>query len=220
VDNEALGYQALNANTTGSENLAMGYQSMAANTAGSQNVAVGNYTLQNNLSGSNNTAVGIGAGVSLTGGDNNTMIGKDAQVPNASGSNQIRIGNSSITYAGVQVAWTITSDSRYKSGIENSELGLDFINTLRPVSYVRKNDRQQKEEFGFIAQEVEDALKQAGVDNTGIITKDDGGLYSMRYNDLLAPMVKAIQEQQQQIKLLQQEIASLKKKEKKGHRHS
>jgi hypothetical protein len=180
---------------------------------------VGNYSLQNSIAASNNTAVGIGAGLDLNSGDNNILIGYNAQVPNANGSNQVRIGNGSITYAGVQVPWTITSDSRYKSAIENSELGLDFINTLRPVSYVRNSDQNKKEEFGFIAQEVELALKEAGADNSGIITKDDSGLYSMRYNDLLAPMVKAIQEQQEQIKLLQQEIASLKKKEKKGHRH-
>ena len=32
-----------------------------------------------------------------------------------------------------------------------------------------------------------------------MITKDDKGMYSVRYNDLIAPMVKAIQEQQMQI---------------------
>jgi serine phosphatase RsbU (regulator of sigma subunit) len=37
-------------------------------------------------------------------------------------------------------------------------------------------------------------LKETGTENTGMITKTDEGMYELRYNDLLAPMVKAIQE--------------------------
>ena len=37
-------------------------------------------------------------------------------------------------------------------------------------------------------------LKKSGTDNTGMINIDDKGMYELRYNDLLAPMVKAIQE--------------------------
>jgi hypothetical protein len=59
---------------------------------------------------------------------------------------------------------------------------------------------------------VEEALNKAGATNNGIITKDDAGMYSVRYNDFIAPMVKAIQEQQQLIELLQKEIEALKRK--------
>ena len=124
----------------------------------------------------------------------------------------MRIGNTAVTYAGVQVAWTVTSDKRWKSNIENSNLGLDFITKLRPVSYYRNNDDSKKLEYGFIAQELDATLNHAGVTNNGIISKDDAGMYSVRYNDLLAPMVKAIQEQQLMIKELQKEIETLKKK--------
>jgi hypothetical protein len=82
---------------------------------------------------------------------------------------------------------------------------LDFIKALRSVSYYRNNDESKKTEYGFIAQEVAETLTKAGANNNGIITKDDAGMLSMRYNDLIAPMVKAIQEQQEQIKLLQQQ---------------
>ena len=44
--------------------------------------------------------------------------------------------------------------------------------------------------------EVEETLKSLGVANTGMVSKDDKGMYSVRYNDLLAPMVKALQEQE------------------------
>jgi len=94
----------------------------------------------------------------------------------------------------VQVAWTITSDRRLKSNIGNSNLGLNFISKLRPVSYTRNNDQQQKTEYGLIAQEIEEALKEEGVNNPAMITVTDEGNYELRYNDLLAPMIKAIQE--------------------------
>jgi len=93
------------------------------------------------------------------------------------------------------VAWTITSDRRWKENIQPSNLGLNFINDLNPVFYTRKNDETKKVEYGIIAQELEATLIKFGANtNNGIITKDDEGMYSVRYNDLLAPMIKAIQE--------------------------
>jgi hypothetical protein len=115
-------------------------------------------------------------------------------VPSGLLSNQVRIGNSSISYAGIQVAWTITSDRRWKQNILPSKLGLGFISKLNPVSYTRINDEKQKTEYGLIAQEIEEVLKEEGVDNSAMITVTDEGNYELRYNDLLAPMIKAIQE--------------------------
>ena len=122
------------------------------------------------------------------------MIGYDAQVSNPTGNNQVRIGNADISDAEVEVSWTITSDRRSKSNIQNSNLGLEFINKLKPVSYFRKNDERKRTEYGFIAQEVEKLLNEFEVENTGMITVSDSGLYSMRYDDLFAPVVKAVQE--------------------------
>jgi hypothetical protein len=130
-------------------------------------------------------------------------------VPNATGNDQVRIGNANITFAGVQVAWTIGSDSRWKEDIKNSELGLDFIMKLHPVSYYRKSDENKNTEYGFIGQEVEETLNSSGAINNSIIKIDDLGFYSVRYNDLIAPMVKAIQEQQKIIEKLQKRIELL-----------
>ena len=192
--NSALGNQSLYSNTTGARNSAFGIYSLYSSTTGNNNSAFGYYSLSQNTTGAQNTALGYFAGNGITTGSNNITIGYDAQVPSGTSSNQVRIGNTSITYAGIQVAWTITSDKRLKSGIQNSDLSLNFINKLRPVSYFRNNDESQRTEYGFIAQEVEEVLEQSGANNTGMITIDDNGLYELRYNDLLAPMVKAIQE--------------------------
>ena len=214
--NVAVGFEALRGGSTnallntGNGNTALGYQALRANTTGSSNTASGNQALFANTGGSYNTASGESAGNNITTGSNNTAIGYNAQVPTETADNQVRIGNTAVTYAGVQVAWTTTSDKRWKSDIKQSALGLDFIKSLNPVSYVRNNDEKKKTEYGFIAQELEIALNKASAANNGIISKDDAGMYSVRYNDLLAPMVKAIQEQQAQIDEQKKQIEELK----------
>lgn len=208
--NIAIGDNALFGNTTGDNNIANGSSALGSNTIGDDNTANGYFALFSNSTGNKNTASGMYALYNNTTGVNNTGIGYDAQVPSASGSNQVRIGNTFVTYAGVEVAWTITSDRRRKVGITTTSLGLDFIKTLNPVSYYRSNDEKKRTEYGFIAQEMEEALNKAGATNNGIITKDDAGMYSMRYNDLIAPMVKAIQEQQLLIDDLKKENAAIK----------
>jgi trimeric autotransporter adhesin len=45
-----------------------------------------------------------------------------------------------------------------------------------------------------------------------MISKDDKGMYSIRYNDLVAPMVKAIQEQQAIITSLEDKLLLLEKR--------
>ena len=72
--------------------------------------------------------------------------------------------------------------------------GLDFINELRPVSYVRKNSPTQKEEYGFIAQDVEQVFAAHSDTRQGMLTKTDAGFLELRYNDFIAPIVRAIQE--------------------------
>ena len=110
-----------------------------------------------------------------------------------------------------QVAWTLSSDQRFKNNIKDSELGLQFLQTLRPVSYLRTNDTQTKTEYGFIAQELETAFVKAGQPNNGVISRDDSGILGVRYNDFISISVKAIQEQQQQIETLQLSNAELQK---------
>ncbi|MCO5232059.1 MAG: tail fiber domain-containing protein [Chitinophagales bacterium] len=192
-NNTAIGLMALYS-SVGDNNTAVGMSALSNTLSGTYNVATGVSALTSNTSGSYNTAMGYNALSTLSTGSNNIGIGYYAEVPYGTASNQVRIGNSAITYAGVQVAWTITSDRRWKENIQSSPLGLAFVNTLKPVAYTRKNDEHHRPEYGLIAQEVEEALINAGVSTEGIITKDDKGMYSLRYNDFIAPIVKSIQE--------------------------
>ena len=211
--NTACGSGALQFNTTGYGNTASGFGALNANVTGNYNTASGVSALNNNVTGNYNTTFGYGAGGAITTGSNNIAIGYFAQVPSQTNSNQIRIGNTSITYAGVQVAWSLTSDKRWKSDIQPSNLGLAFISKLKPVSYTRNYDDSKKREYGFIAQDLEETLNASGASDNGIISKDDAGMYSVRYNDLMSPMVKAIQEQQTMIQEQQVLIKAMKQEQ-------
>lgn len=191
--NSAFGHRALYNNLTGFYNNAFGYNALY-NCTGKGNAAFGSRSLSQVTTGNYNTGIGLDAGSFITTGSDNVVVGNFAQVPSITGNNQVRIGYTGITYAGIQVAWTITSDINWKDNITSSGLGLGFISKLKPVSYIRKNDEKERTEYGFIAQDIEKVLEESGVENSGMITVDDEGRYELRYNDLLAPMVKAIQE--------------------------
>ena len=60
--------------------------------------------------------------------------------------------------------------------------------------------------MGFIAQDVQTVLRDLGYDDQGFLTKDDQGKMSLRYNDLIAVLTKAIQEQQQIIDLQKNQL--------------
>ncbi len=194
--NTANGYHALNNNTSGNNNTSMGYFALNDNTTGIQNTANGNEALRLNTNGYNNTASGYQALDQNTTGHNNTAIGYDAQVTGSKASNQVRIGNTAITYAGIQVDWSITSDQRWKDNIRNLPYGLDMVMQLKPVDYTRKNNDKKTREMGFVAQDLEALLAKVGYTDQGLLTEDDNGYLSVRYNDLIALLTKALQEQQ------------------------
>lgn len=221
IDNTAVGRRALFQATSGQMNTAIGSGSMeqgntSFNTAvgqralfsatGNSNVAIGYQAAQFHNAG--NGCVVIGYQAWAQGYTNSIAIGYQAA---ATQSNHIRMGNAAITLATTSASWTVVSDGRKKSNIMDSPLGLDFVKTLRPVSYYKNNDDQKKTEYGFIAQEVEIAFNKVGDTNNGVVHIDPDGNYGLRYNDLLPITVKAVQEQQQMIEELQKRNAELEK---------
>jgi hypothetical protein len=124
-----------------------------------------------------------------------------------------------------------TSDQRAKTDISNATLGSDFIKSLRPVSYKwiegGKRDTGERDEdnnyiyesvsgtrthWGFIAQEVKQAVDDAGVDFGGwvLTDKDDpDSQQALRYDQFIAPLTKALQEALAEIKLLKAKVAAL-----------
>jgi len=124
-------------------------------------------------------------------------------------SNKVRIGSTAVTVIEGQVGWSFPSDIRLKKDVEDIGQGLDFVKALRPVQY-RLKDGNERIDFGFIAQDIETLL---GTDyNVLGIGGDAERNLSLRYTDFIAPMVKAIQEQQVMIEQLKAEIGELKRR--------
>jgi hypothetical protein len=101
------------------------------------------------------------------------------------GSNQ-----GTLSSAGV---WTDASDISIKKDIKDIEYGLDAVLKLKPRSYKMKQD--DLEQIGFIAQEVEEVIKE-------LVTTDNKDMKGLSYGQLTAVLTKAIQEQQAQIEEL------------------
>ena len=106
---------------------------------------------------------------------------------------------------------TLTSDKRLKNHIADLPLGIDFINKLRPVEYIRNNNAEQTKEWGVVAQELHQTLSDIGYKDAGIVTIDPTPekFMAVRYNDLIAPMIKAAQEQNKTILEQNKTIVSL-----------
>lgn len=101
-------------------------------------------------------------------------------------------------------AENVDSDLRYKTNIEKSDLGLDFILKLNPVKYNKHNAKEK--EYGLIAQQVKVLLKG---DESLLHHDSEIDRYSLAYSQLIAPLIKAVQEQQATIETLKLKVAEL-----------
>ncbi len=211
AENTAVGDSALvnnqpdggNSNLNGTGNTAVGWAALFNNTNGYRNVALGRSAGITNTQGFWNTFVGADADVDNYGRVNATAIGYGAIV---NSSYMVRIGNTDVSQIGGQVGWTAFSDIRGKKDVVDLDLGLDFVMALRPVSYRLKNGNDRID-MGFVAQDIEALL---GDDyNVLAIGGDKDRTLALRHTDLIAPMVKAIQELQTQIESRDARIAAL-----------
>ena len=111
----------------------------------------------------------------------------------------------------IQGTLTESSDSRLKTEIADSSLGLDFVNALKPREY-RRVDGVRKH-YGFIAQEVAAVLPDASdnaiwvndQENVAAIGEEENivSTQGLRYTHLIAPLVKAVQELTARIETLE-----------------
>jgi hypothetical protein len=118
-----------------------------------------------------------------------------------------------------------TSDAREKKDIADCTLGLSFVNSLRAVSYkwihtgskladnpdgsaslVEKVGKRTH--YGLIAQEVEKAVTDAGINVDDFAPcigspDDPDATRGLRYQELIAPLIKAVQELSAKVKVLE-----------------
>ena len=113
-----------------------------------------------------------------------------------------------------------TSDQRLKTEIAPSQLGLNFINELNPVSYKFIEGGKEivdgdivsipgsRTHYGLIAQEVKTVLDESGVaDFAGWVKMDiaeEDSMQGLRYDQFIAPLIKAVQELTARVKALEE----------------
>ncbi|MBX2897846.1 MAG: tail fiber domain-containing protein [Cyclobacteriaceae bacterium] len=191
--NTFIGAQA-GQSSTGGPNTFLGEKSGQNNTSGTQSVFVGNRAGITNTTGGQHTILGYFADVSSNNLQNATAIGYNTVV---NANNKVRIGNTAVTVIEGQVNFTAASDKRLKTNISSLNQGLDFIMKLNPVSYQMKDLDDKRTNWGFIAQEIEQIVGESNAILT--VGGDQDRTLGLRYTDFVAPLVKAVQEQQTEI---------------------
>jgi hypothetical protein len=96
TDNSAYGDSALFNNTTGTDNTAIGFSALYNNTTTNTNTAVGSQALFSNTTGFANAACGFGALSSNTTGFLNAAMGRTALFNNTTGRRNSAVGNGAL----------------------------------------------------------------------------------------------------------------------------
>jgi hypothetical protein len=198
---------------TGYGNVILGYNGANTLTGGAYNTYLG---YQADASGANvNDEIVLKAGSdTLAGGGTETVrIGVDSDyITNDFGEN---------------ATWTHSSDRRIKIDIKDNTLGLDFINKLKTRNFKKKAPSEYPEEFdqhnpdtterknpdrihyGFVAQEVKEAMDLVGHSEFPVWSKQDDGMELLGEAELITPLVKAVQELTEKNERLQNKINDL-----------
>lgn len=96
-----------------------------------------------------------------------------------------------------------TSDRRHKTNIQGIEYGLETVLALNPVSFSWKKDLTSKK-LGLIAQEVQALLPEVVE-----VGDDKDNTLGVFYSDIIPVLIKAIQEQQEEIEYLKSRVNKL-----------
>jgi len=240
----AIGTEAMQAKaspTTMDQNLAIGNYAMEGVAHGISFCVCIGFEAGKAIGGNANICIGTQAGDRGITGEGNIIIGTDADVDadaragciiigpislNTASDNVVEIGNdtNSMTYDLNGGDITVTSDIRIKRDIENTKIGLEFINKLRPITYKSRPSSEYPEEFGvkrptdevtnrvwdgLIAQEVKAVMDELDVTfsgwEEGINTKQ-----RLAYGKFVMPLIKSVQELSAKLDTMQTEINNLK----------
>ena len=184
----AIGTEAGYLSTTGAINTFLGQRagnSGSTYITGNQNTAVGYFASSNGL-GHNNTTIGGQAGRSTSPFD---LTGA-SQIDD-----RVIIGNNDVTNAYIKVAWTVTSDVRDKTNIEQVTHGLEFLSSFSPIKFQYTNNREENAPHGFVhyGYSAQDVLAAEGANPVIVDTEQDEKL-KMKETQLIPILHNAILE--------------------------
>lgn len=109
----------------------------------------------------------------------------------------------------LDVRTTSPSDVRLKEEIADSDLGLAFVNQLRPVSYKLIADPKHQKGYGFIADEVEEIIPLGSslvYEEPDWKVGDEVGFKTIHYPSYIAVLTKAIQELTAKVEALEAQL--------------
>ena len=225
--NVLIGRSTATALTSGNGNVVIGGNAAQALTSGINNVILGVSSGVGQTTQSNNTICGYNSRCTdtLAASRANCGIFGDAIIGVLTGDNEIQIGKSTTTV--YTYASATRSDARDKADIKPEPLGLNFIEKLKPVQYkwnyredykvqdadgniiqLPNDGSKKRNRFhnGFLAQDIQQTVQELNTDWAGLkhgVVSGGTDVYNLDYNELIAPMVKAIQELQERIKILE-----------------
>ena len=120
------------------------------------------------------------------------------------------VGRLDADITGSSMTLAFDSDGRYKDILGDAD-GLNLISKLEPIKFKWKDGTGEGSQ-GFIAQDFKKAFDDVGSYARGVYEPKDESKdkWQLDYGTLVPNLVKAIQEQQEQIEVLQNEIQQLK----------
>jgi hypothetical protein len=167
--------------------------------------------------GSGSTFENEACNIKKTGNNDDAVLALDSDTGDASFYRFMRFyrknANSSLAkldydLSGDSISLAVESDERYKE-ITGPAVGLDLISRLEPIKYTRE-ETGVTDGCGFGAQSYKQAFDDIGEYARGVTVGSDTEKWELDYSPLVPNLVKAVQEQQEQIEVLQNEIQQLK----------
>ena len=213
--NDAFGVNALGSGAMNgsSHNVALGAGTLGAVTNGTSNVGVGHAAGDYITTGDQNVCIGHAADVDDVDAQCRIVIGYNF---NGTADNAVHFGNNTSHIRcdfNADQTWDASSDRRQKKDIKESELGLDFIKDLKPSKYRYKSPSEFPEEwkahnpedkspmggsdkyyYGFIAQDVKEAIDKHDASDYGVWNSDTDGRQRVSREQFVVSLVKAVQE--------------------------
>ena len=120
------------------------------------------------------------------------------------------LGNA-LRFNGVNVAY-VSSDRRLKKNIDYSASDklVAIFDGLKPATFELNDDSTEgQEHVGFIAQDVVEAARAAGLTNA-LVATDCNGMYALNYGELTAVLTAKVQQLEAKIKDLTEQVDLLK----------
>jgi hypothetical protein len=199
-NNTAIGYDAGHSYNNGNGNCFIGAETDADGPNYSNSIAIGHGTL---ITGSNMLRVGNGATVSIGGpvgwstiSDGRVKRNIQEDVPGLAFINKLKPISYTIDLAAIDRI-TKPAGQKQQSVILNSDAEKNKT-TDRPEPAQMMAARSAKEQVrfsGFVAQDVESAARSVHYSFSGVdAARNEKDLYSLRYDEFVVPLTKAVQE--------------------------